>query len=217
MDIGEKLKEARLAAHLTQEQAAERLGVSRQTMSNWENSKTYPDIVSVIKMSDLYAVSLDHLLKGKEESPMSNYMTYLEKSTDTVRSRIKLSQIIVVAVYLGIWAFTLLMFWCFTGAADGLGFGLIFLFVVLPVTTFVLSLLIGKNNLWGRKKWLSAIGFGVMYMLMPYATFSLANMIANDFSRMNVPNFGLVLVGAGISAIGLGIGSLIEYLQSKHR
>lgn len=44
MDIGLKIKEARLAAQLTQEQAAEALGVSRQTMSNWENNKTYPDM-----------------------------------------------------------------------------------------------------------------------------------------------------------------------------
>ena len=56
MDIGSKIRNARIAAQLTQEQVAETLGVSRQTMSNWENGKTYPDIVSVIKMSDLWLV-----------------------------------------------------------------------------------------------------------------------------------------------------------------
>lgn len=66
MDIVTKIKNARLAAKLTQEQAAEGLGVIRQTMSNWENGKTYPDIISVIKMSDLYDISLDHLLKEKK-------------------------------------------------------------------------------------------------------------------------------------------------------
>ena len=86
MDIGLKIKKARLAAQLTQEQAAEALGVSRQTMSNWENNKTYPDIISVIKMSDLYEVSLDHLLKEKEGDAMSNYIDYLEESTDTVKN-----------------------------------------------------------------------------------------------------------------------------------
>ena len=73
MDIGTKINEARLSAQLTQEQAAEQLGVSRQTISNWENNKTYPDIISVIKMSDLYEVSLDRLLKDKEEPHMSTY------------------------------------------------------------------------------------------------------------------------------------------------
>ena len=37
-----------------------------QIMSNWENGKTYPDIISVIKMSDLYDISLDHLLKEEK-------------------------------------------------------------------------------------------------------------------------------------------------------
>lgn len=53
MEIGSKLKNARNENGLTQEQAAELLGVSRQTISNWENNKSYPDIISVIKMSDL--------------------------------------------------------------------------------------------------------------------------------------------------------------------
>ena len=53
MEIGKKLKEARQGAKLTQEQVAERLFVSRQTISNWENEKSYPDIVSVVNLSDL--------------------------------------------------------------------------------------------------------------------------------------------------------------------
>lgn len=97
MNIGTKIKNARTSANLTQEQVAEALDVSRQTVSNWENEKTYPDIVSVIKMSDLYNISLDHLLK--EEKSMSDY---LEESTNTVRSKNKRFMIILFATYLGI-------------------------------------------------------------------------------------------------------------------
>ena len=68
MEIGYKIKSARKEAGMTQEQAAEALGVSRQTVSNWENNRSYPDIISVIKMSDLYSVSLDHLLKEQKEA-----------------------------------------------------------------------------------------------------------------------------------------------------
>lgn len=217
MDIGTKIKEARLTAQLTQEQAAEALGVSRQTMSNWENNKTYPDIVSVIKMSDLYAVSLDHLLKEKEEAPMSNYIDYLEESTNTVKSKTKLSKIILIATYLSIWAFALIIFWFFISGSDAMGYSLMFLWIVLPVTTFVISLLIGKNDFWGKQKWFAIIAFGVMYMLAEYATFSTANMVANSFSKINMPHFGMVLAGAIISAIGLGIGSLIGHIKSKHK
>ena len=70
-DIGSKIKAARIEKKLTQEQVAELLGVSRQTISNWENEKSYPDIISVIKMSECYNISLDYLLKGEEK--MKNY------------------------------------------------------------------------------------------------------------------------------------------------
>ena len=63
MDIGSKLFESRRAAGLTQEQAAEALNVSRQTLSNWENNKTYPDLLKSMEISDLYGISLDVLLK----------------------------------------------------------------------------------------------------------------------------------------------------------
>lgn len=63
MEIGQKLKEKRTALGLSQEQLAEQLGITRQTIANWEKGKTYPDIASVLKLSDLYCVSLDELLK----------------------------------------------------------------------------------------------------------------------------------------------------------
>ena len=51
----------------TQEMVAEKINVSRQTISNWENEKSYPDIISVIELSSLYSISLDDLLKGDEK------------------------------------------------------------------------------------------------------------------------------------------------------
>lgn len=211
MDIGSKIKNARIKAKLTQEQAAEALGVSRQTISNWENGKTYPDIVSVIKMSDLYDISLDHLLK--EEKPMSNYLDYLEESVNLVKSKNKFSKLILITTYLAIWAISLIVFWFFTNDYDAMGYSIMFLWVLLPVTTFVLSLLIGKNDYWGKWKWVSAIVFGVMYMLAEYATFSAANMVS--FNKINMPEFGMILSGAIISVVGLGIGVGINYLKSK--
>ena len=64
MNIGEKIRNAREEKNLTQAQAAESLMVSRQTISSWENGKSLPDILSVIRMSELYKISLDELLKG---------------------------------------------------------------------------------------------------------------------------------------------------------
>lgn len=64
--LGEILKNSRLKRKYTQEDIGEKLGVSRQSISNWENGKTYPDIVSMIKLSDIYKISLDTLLKGDD-------------------------------------------------------------------------------------------------------------------------------------------------------
>lgn len=64
MLIAEKIKNARIQKGYTQEQVAEKLLVSRQTVSNWENGKSLPDIISIIRMSDLYELSLDELIKG---------------------------------------------------------------------------------------------------------------------------------------------------------
>lgn len=63
MEIGKKLKKARVQSGLTQENVAEKINVSRQAISNWENEKSYPDIISVIELSNLYSISLDDLLK----------------------------------------------------------------------------------------------------------------------------------------------------------
>ena len=85
-----------------------------------------------------------------------------------------------------------------------------FLWVLLPVTTFVYSVLIGKNNYWGKWKWISSLVFGVMYMLAEYATFSVANMISCN--KINLPEFTMILYGAIISIVGLGIGTGINCL-----
>ena len=95
MKIGVKLKEARLQAGLTQENVAEEIQVTRQTISNWETEKSFPDIVNVIKLSDLYNISLDQLLKGDEAM-----IEHLEKSTNIVKSNEKLIAAIIANVLL---------------------------------------------------------------------------------------------------------------------
>lgn len=64
MEISEKLKEHRKKAGYTQEKLAQNLNVSRQTVSNWENAKSLPDIYSLVALSDLYGISLDDFIKG---------------------------------------------------------------------------------------------------------------------------------------------------------
>ncbi|WP_179395234.1 helix-turn-helix transcriptional regulator [Lacticaseibacillus absianus] len=67
MIIGEQLRQARTAAGMSQEQLAEVVSVSRQTVSNWENSRSYPDIERVMRLAELYHLSLDELLRGDRQ------------------------------------------------------------------------------------------------------------------------------------------------------
>jgi len=211
MDIAGKLKKARADAKMTQEQAAEALGVSRQTISNWENDKSYPDIVSVVKMSDLYCVSLDRLLKDvKEEQEeadnMTEYVEYLNESANVVKSKDRLGRIIMVASYMVVWAIAMIIYWLIMDPGDAMGYSLLILWVIFPVMTLVMSIIIGARDYWGRFKWFAAPVFGLMYMLAEYGTFSLANMIS--FDKFNMPRFELLIAGALISALGIGVGTL---------
>ena len=67
MHISKRLKELRIENNFSQEKLAEILNVSRQTISNWENERSYPDVHNVIMLCDIYSVSLNTLMKGDIE------------------------------------------------------------------------------------------------------------------------------------------------------
>ncbi|SHJ87522.1 Transcriptional regulator, contains XRE-family HTH domain [Hathewaya proteolytica DSM 3090] len=67
MDISRQIKKYRLDSKLSQEDLAEKIYVTRQTISNWENGKNYPDINSLVLLSNLFGISLDILVKGDLE------------------------------------------------------------------------------------------------------------------------------------------------------
>ena len=83
MIIGKMLKEKRTESQLTQEQLSEKIFVSRKTISNWETGKTTPDIDSLIRLANLFDLSLnDLLLEGSE------VVENIKKYSEIKRSRI---------------------------------------------------------------------------------------------------------------------------------
>ena len=64
MEVGNQIKKYRQSINLTQEELAEKIYVTRQTVSNWEYGKNYPDLNSLIMLCDLFNISLDILVKG---------------------------------------------------------------------------------------------------------------------------------------------------------
>ena len=212
MEIGHILKNARTRASITQEQAAEAIGVSRQTISNWENGKTFPDIVSVIKMSDVYSVSLDQLLK--EESPMKQtYLEYLKESTDTVKSNEKKEKLILSCVTFGVWALAVIAFWLVKDSMGAAGYALSVAWGILPILFFSASCILGMRGYYGRWKWLAAVLFSVMYALSG----SVSTVATEDALYRSVvwPDLAKLPIGLIISLTGLGIGHLIRKKQQK--
>lgn len=63
MNVGEKINILRKKNNLSQDAFANLLHVTRQTVSNWENEKSYPDLETLLKISDEFQISLDELLK----------------------------------------------------------------------------------------------------------------------------------------------------------
>lgn len=71
MDINERLYELRKNNNWSQEELAEKLNVSRQTVSKWESSKTIPELEKLVKLSEIYNISLDELIKGVTSETIS--------------------------------------------------------------------------------------------------------------------------------------------------
>ena len=67
MEVGAQIKKYRINMGISQEELAEKVYVSRQTVSNWETEKNYPDIHSILLLSSVFNVSLDQLIKGDVE------------------------------------------------------------------------------------------------------------------------------------------------------
>lgn len=205
MEIGSRLKNARNEQGLTQEQVAEELGVSRQSISNWENNRAYPDIISVIRMSDLYSVSLDELLK--EDKKM---IEYLENATNEVKSRRSFSKLIEIGSYLVIWAISVVIF-LVTNDQETMAYTILIFYTVLHVSTLVISFFIGADKRWSNLKWFMLLFFGIMNMP---ATFGLTILTFNgDLVRVIV--LANALPGIICSAVGMGIGTVVLTVKAK--
>lgn len=104
MDINKKLKEKRLEANLTQQELADILHVSRQTISSWEVGRTYPDLDLLVALSELYSTPLDDLLK--EDSEMIKDITEKVKKSER-RKLLNIFLSILLIIMIGIGSFSI--------------------------------------------------------------------------------------------------------------
>ena len=96
MDIGNKIQKIRADQGMTQAEFADKFHVSRQTVSNWENNKNYPDLSILRSISDEYAISFDTLLKDDVE-----YISHIDNANDRAIKATRWLRIVVpVAIIL---------------------------------------------------------------------------------------------------------------------
>lgn len=117
MDISNQIKTRREAMGLSQEQLAEKLYVSRQTISNWERDKTYPDVQSLLMLSVLFGTSIDTLVKGD--------VTVMEEAVERDRKCLgtRMLRLAVLMLVLLMLAFALLLSPAFTWLEKAWGIG----------------------------------------------------------------------------------------------
>jgi transcriptional regulator with XRE-family HTH domain len=123
MNIADRIQYLRKQKGLSQEELADMVGVSRQSVSKWESEQSTPDLDKIIVMSDLFEVTTDYILKGIE--PVST------TSKKTIKA-LYLGFVLVFATIAGIWSFTAnrfnydeCLFIILAGGAVGLGLALI--------------------------------------------------------------------------------------------
>lgn len=103
MEFNNKLYSLRKQKGLSQEELANRLNVSRQTISKWEVGDSTPDMEKLIAISDLFEISLDELVTGKPAAFTKESIAEIEQKIGTDENKKKIKKILkIVAIVFGI-------------------------------------------------------------------------------------------------------------------
>lgn len=107
MKLGQTIIGIRKEYGMTQEEFAERFYVTRQTVSNWEREKSYPDLLTLVKISDEFGISLDVMLKeDKKMVAKMNREIRLGKKGRQALAIIAVGLIIINIVWFSVWKFS---------------------------------------------------------------------------------------------------------------
>ena len=129
MTLGEKLSKLRKEYNYTQEQLADVLGVSRQSISKWESDIAYPETEKLIELGNIFKCSMDYLLKDEvaektgasvSESYFTEKVTKISKKVLTDKNKGKAKKIlkiigIILAVFLVVDIISMILYFCVLG------------------------------------------------------------------------------------------------------
>lgn len=105
MTLAAKIYELRKTNKLSQEQLAEKIGVSRQSISKWESGETLPELERVVALSQVFNVTTDYLLKSKEVDEWNVRAERLEKEQSEFREKMILTQIKNIRIWSSIFIY----------------------------------------------------------------------------------------------------------------
>lgn len=112
MNFGQKLQTARMNMNLTQQKIADDFFITRQTVSSWENGNSYPDIMTLLKLSDYFGFSIDEILR--EDKKMRLFLDKKDVKHDlkpVYRSVLLISVILLVIELLDVFSVIKLVGW----------------------------------------------------------------------------------------------------------
>lgn len=218
MSFSENLQYIRTRECITQEQLAEQLDVSRQSVSKWEGGASFPEMDTLLRLCDLYHVDLDTLLRGNvEENDVSDTAGY-----DRFMSRFALKiSVSVAAIIVGV---SLMMLLEVFGVHEMLATALFLLVVTVSVVVLVASgiqhehfckrhpvisdfytdeekELFHQKFIWFIAGGVGAVLFGVVLMLLFFAFFP----EQEPYETIIISIFLIIIAGAVLSFIYGGI------------
>ena len=103
MDLGNRIREEREKLNLSQDELAKRMDISRQAISKWETGKSYPDVETILKLSDVFNLSLDELVKGDKEFRENLIRESRENKTGVSGPTILGYVFVALGVIVGVW------------------------------------------------------------------------------------------------------------------
>lgn len=123
------------------------------------------------------------------------------------------AQIAIIATELGIFAIAILVFWAFAGELDAMGYGVFYIWVLMPLVSFVTSLVVGLLNVWGRYRVLWPVLCAILITLLPFVTFDATH--ALHFGSLVAPNLTMLIGGCIVSYFGFAVGIVIRSIKKK--
>lgn len=177
MNLGERLLDLRKSKHLSQEEVAEKLNVTRQTISKWETDQSMPDLDKIVPLCELYGITSDELLTGvkKESSGV----------TSTVQDNFKVKRAtgIGIAVFLYFIAVIVLIVSTTVMKLNPIIATAIFLVIAAIATVVIIYTSIvykkevtekeeKKNQLYKRIDSVLSLVFLIIYLLVSFITFA---------------------------------------------